>query len=289
VLLIVEEVAVLFGMNTGPRSSLEGTTNATLAALGTQITQLGRSEAIDPVLVTQRGTISMIGSGDLKSQCALRIGLGVATEADARLVIPDDTHIAADLARLAHPGSGIVQAREGRPLPVKFYRLTHDRIAGLAERAGCVRPSPDLLLADALGEDYAVRWSSARAGHLPGFTPRAGQDPARLPQPASRVPAGRSDTDREFAEIVAGFGSEKRTENGGENGTENGSGAGAARRRMLELLDASGVMGATAGRLLAMLEVEGIAPARQSLEGWLTEEEATGRVWRASHGRWKTR
>ena len=129
VILIVEEVAVIFGMNSGPRSSLEGTTNATLAGLGTQVTQLGRSEAIDPVLVTQRGAVTMIGSGDLKSQCGLRIGLGVATEADARLVVPDDLHIAADLARLAHPGSGIVQSRDGRPVPVKFYRLDHDRIA----------------------------------------------------------------------------------------------------------------------------------------------------------------
>ncbi len=140
VILIVEEVAVIFGMNSGPRTSLEGTTNATLAGLGAQVTQLGRSEAIDPVLVTQRGAVTMIGSADLKSQCALRIGLGVATEADARLVIPDDLHIAADLARLAHPGSGIVQSRDGRPVPVKFYRLDHDRIAGIAERSG--RPAP---------------------------------------------------------------------------------------------------------------------------------------------------
>ena len=140
VILIVEEVAVIFGMNGGPRTSLEGTTNATLAGLGTQVTQLGRSEAIDPVLVTQRGAVTMIGSADLKSQCALRIGLGVATEADARLVIPDDLHIAADLARLAHPGSGIVQSRDGRPVPVKFYRLDHDRIAGSPNAPA--RPGP---------------------------------------------------------------------------------------------------------------------------------------------------
>lgn len=277
VVLIVEEVAVIFGMNSGPRTSLEGTTNATLAALGTQITQLGRSEAIDPVLVTQRGTITMIGSGDLKSQCALRIGLGVATEADARLVVPDDTHIAADLARLAHPGSGIVQARDGRPMPVKFFRLAHDRIAGIAERAGYIRPSPDPLLAEALGEDYARRWSSARAGHLPGFRARAAGH-ARMPQPAGAVQAGGSDTNREFAEIVAGLGDDLE-----------GGGGGAARKRMLELLGATGVMGATPTRLLAMLEVEGIAPARESLESWLAEEESAGRVWRASHGRWKRR
>jgi hypothetical protein len=274
VILIVEEVAVIFGMNSGPRTSLEGTTNATLAALGTQITQLGRSEAIDPVLVTQRAAITTIGSGDLKSQCALRIGLGVATEADARLVVPDDTHIAADLARLAHPGSGIVQARDGRPMPVKFFRLTHDRVAGIAERAGYIRPSLEPLLADALGEDYAQRWSAARAGHLPGYGGRADGDLQRVARPAGGIQARGTDTDREFAQIVAGFG---------------GGGAGTARKRMLELLGTTGVMGATPTRLLTMLEVEGIAPARESLEAWLAEEESAGHVLRASHGRWKAR
>ena len=276
VILIVEEVAVIFGMNGGPRTSLEGTTNATLAGLGTQVTQLGRSEAIDPVLVTQRGAVTMIGSADLKSQCALRIGLGVATEADARLVIPDDLHIAADLARLGHPGSGIVQSRDGRPAPVKFYRLDHDRIAGIAERSAPARPAPDRILAEALGDDYRRRWSLERAGHLRGATERAAGEAVPSPQPPSHLRAQAADTDREFAEIVAGLG----------NGQAS---AAPARKRMLEILTGTGVMGATTTRLLAMLEVEGIAPARQSLDRWLEEEETAGRVERASHGRWKTR
>jgi heme exporter protein D len=284
VILIIEEVAVIFGMNSGPRSSLEGTTNATLAGLGTQITQLGRSEAIDPVMVTQRGAITMIGSGDLKSQCALRIGLGVATEADARLLIPDDVHMAADLARLIHPGSGIVQARSGRPVPVKFYRLTHDRIAGIAANAAAHRPAVDPMLAAALGPDYAHRWSPERAGHLPppvAEVPSAAPSYAQEAQVAqvaqtAQVPTMRAATDREFAEIIAGLGS-----------SEEGSTL--ARKRLLELLDGTGVMGATPMRLLAMLEVEGLAPTRESLDRWLAEEESAGRVMRASYGRWKTR
>ncbi|MGH3157231.1 MAG: hypothetical protein ACRDNF_11730, partial [Streptosporangiaceae bacterium] len=122
VMLIVDEAAVIFGLGTGgPRSSLDGITNTQLAALGTQITMLGRSEAIDPVFATQRGSATMTGSGDLKSQCGLRIGLGVSCESDARLIIPDDVQIAADLARLNHPGSGIVQIKQGRVTPVKFF------------------------------------------------------------------------------------------------------------------------------------------------------------------------
>src|SRR6266542_1122934 len=275
VILIVEEVAVIFGMNSGPRTSLEGTTNTTLAALGTQVTQLGRSEAIDPVLVTQRGAVTMIGSADLKSQCALRIGLGVATEADARLVIPDDTHIAADLARLVHPGSGIVQARDGRPMPVKFYRLTHARIGGIAERAGPDRPRPDELLADALGDDYRQRWSADRAGHLRRGPAGPGDSGSRDPSPDFTDDG--TETDREFAEIVAGL------------GTRDGHRDGPARKRVFQLLDAAGVMGATTARLHSMLEVEGFATARQSLDRWLAEEESAGRVRRASYGRWKTR
>jgi heme exporter protein D len=277
VILIVEEVAVIFGMNSGPRTSFEGTTNATLAGLGTQVTQLGRSEAIDPVLVTQRGAVTMLGSGDLKSQCGLRIGLRAATEADARLVIPDDLHIAADLARLVHPGSGIVQSREGRPVPVKFYRLDHDRIAGIADRLAASRPAIDHVLAEALGEDYRHRWSVERAGHLRETgTPANGAHTNYVPRAqAAQVRTGGGDTDREFAEIIAG--------------PDSGAAAAPARKRMLEILGSTGVMGATSTRLLAMLQVEGIAPARQSLDRWLEEEEMAGRVKRASHGRWKTR
>ena len=272
VILIVEEVAVIFGMNSGPRTSLEGTTNSTLAGLGTQVTQLGRSEAIDPVLVTQRGAVTMIGSADLKSQCALRIGLGVATEADARLVVPDDLHIAADLARLAHPGSGIVQSRDGRPVPAKFYRLDYDRIAGLAQRSGPARPAPDHVLAEALGEDYRRRWSMERAGHLRGASRQADGEPVALPP---HLGAHADDSGREFAEIVAGL--------------ANGQAATYARKRMLEILDSTGIWGATATRLLAMMAVEGIAPEPKSLDHWLEQEESAGRAWRASHGRWKTR
>ena len=304
VILIVEEVAVIFGMITGPRTSLEGTTNTTLAALGTQVTQLGRSEAIDPVLVTQRGAVTMIGSADLKSQCALRIGLGVATEADARLVIPDDLHIAANLARLAHPGSGIVQSRDGRPMPVKFYRLTHERIAGIAERTGSDRPRPDQVLLDALGDDYRQRWSAKRAGHLRGVRVRDSAH-ATATQPSLQIAGHGTDTDREFAEIVAGLadgdpGKQAHRAPGGEadgvGGEADGGvggradpGSGPARRRMMQLLNTVGVMGATTARLQSMLEVEGFAAARQSLDRWLTEEESAGRVKRASHGRWKTR
>jgi len=168
ILLVCDEIAVILGVGMGgPRYSDEGVTNATLAGLATQLVMTGRSEAIDPIMATQRGTVTMTGSADLKSQCALRIGLGVASEADARLIIPDDVRIAADLARLRYPGTGIVQmGKQGRVLPVKFYRIEYDEIGQIAERYGHLRPAPDRLLAEALGEDYASRWR--RAASIPG-------------------------------------------------------------------------------------------------------------------------
>ncbi len=72
-------MAVILGIGTGgPGLTEGGVTNATLAGLATRLVMTGRSEAIDLIMATQRGTVTMTGSADLKSQCALRIGLGVA-------------------------------------------------------------------------------------------------------------------------------------------------------------------------------------------------------------------
>ncbi|MGH3409387.1 MAG: LAGLIDADG family homing endonuclease, partial [Streptosporangiaceae bacterium] len=174
VLLVCDEIAVILGVGTGgPRSSLDGVTNATLARLATQLVMTGRSEAIDLIMATQRGTVTMLGSADLKSQCAVRIGLGVASEGDARLIIPDDTRIATDLARLGHPGTGIVQqGKNGRVLPVKFYRIEHEMISEIAERYGRVRPGPDKVLEEARGEDSRTRWSPGRIERIPGVGSR---------------------------------------------------------------------------------------------------------------------
>ena len=202
VLLVCDEIAVILGVGTGgPRSSLDGVTNATLARLATQLVMTGRSEAIDLIMATQRGTVTMLGSADLKSQCAVRIGLGVASEGDARLIIPDDTRIATDLARLRHPGTGIVQqGKNGRVLPVKFYRIEHEMISEIAERYGRVRPGPDKVLEEALGEDYRTRWSPGRIARIPGVGSRplvpalaGGQQriPIQAPPQAEALPAAR--------------------------------------------------------------------------------------------------
>jgi hypothetical protein len=282
VVLIVDEAAVIFGLGTGgPRSSLEGTTNSQLAALGTQITMLGRSEAIDPVFATQRGTVTMTGSGDLKSQCGLRIGLGVASESDARLIIPDDVHIAADLASLSHPGSGIVQVKHGRVTPVKFFRLEHEQIGPIAERAGRGRPRPDPLLAAALGGDYANRWAPGRAGPQPGDAPQPGDSP-RPPAHPVTVPAPRGGTEAEFQAIIARSGLATA-----EPATAGQDTAGLARTRMRDFVRRQGDRGATPAMICHLLASEDMAVTLPAIGRWLAEDEAAGLVERYTLGRWR--
>jgi S-DNA-T family DNA segregation ATPase FtsK/SpoIIIE len=288
ILLVCDEVAVILGIGTGgPRLWEGGVTNATLAGLATRLVMTGRSEAIDLVMATQRGTVTMTGSADLKSQCALRIGLGVVSEADARLIIPDDVRIAADLAKLRHPGSGIVQqGRHGRALPVKFYRIEHEMIGQIAERSGWRRPGPDPLVAEALGDDYVTRWSRYRArsglgiaglgvGGLGAGGLGAGGRPifasAAIP-PAIAAPAVR--------ELTAGPSSAP-----GESGDADHE----ARRRAVAMLRSAGVRGMTIRAVAERLASDGQDVAHQTVHRWLTEEAVAGRVESASYGRWKWR
>ena len=291
ILLVCDEIAVILGIGTGgPRTSLDGVTNATLAGLATQLVMTGRSEAIDLIMATQRGTVTMTGSADLKSQCALRIGLGVASEADARLIIPDDVRIATDLARLRHPGTGIVQqGKDGRVVPVKFYRIEHEAISPIAERYGQIRPGPDKLLEDALGEDYATRWLPHRAAKIPGIS-------SRPMVPAGFVAQnGRADAAR--VALAAGLGPRAGFVPGGLGpGTGFGPGLAAAqddghlaRRQMIVMLRSAGVRGMTIRRIAEQFAADGRETAEQTIYRWLTEEAAAGRVESASYGRWKWR
>lgn len=295
ILLIVDEAAVILGYGMGgPRTSLEGTTNTTLAGLMTQLTVTGRSEAVDPILATQRGSVTMTGSGDLKSQCGLRIGLGVATEADARLIIPDDVHIAADLARLTHPGSGIVQqGKTGRVLPVKFYRIEHDLIGPIAERTGWIRPGPDPLLAEALGPEYATRWSGERAGHLPRIAGYSAGKPVTVPPGA---------TDRKFQQIIADLTDVDQSATvtaGGRTGNNptlshndeppSTEAPHPARHRMRDFIRRNGARGTTPAIITRLFELEKLGVTGQTVQRWLTEDEAAGLVERTSRGKWRAR
>jgi hypothetical protein len=270
IVVVVDEGSVTFGMGTGgPSSSLDGVTNAHLSRLIKQLVITGRSEAINPIVAVQRGSVTMVGDGDFKSQFGLRIGLGVATEADARLIVPDDSRIAVDLARLDHRGSGIVsQGKSGRVVPVKFFRLDHDDIGPIAERWGWIQGGPDPVTEAALGEDYARRWDSDRAGHLAG----------RAATARAKVTAPPGSDDAEFAAIISDLGDiDQPVEDAGH----------VSHTRMLQLLRESGVKGMSVMAIGRALDAEGMSVARQTLHRWLAEDLAAGKVTQASYGRWK--
>jgi hypothetical protein len=276
VLLVCDEIAVILGLNTGgPLTSLHGVTNAALARLATQLVMTGRSEAIDLIMATQRGSVSMTGSADLKSQCALRIGLGVVSEEDARQIIPDNVRIAADLARLRHPGTGIVQqGKDGRVVPVKFYRIEHEAISQIAERYGHIRPGPDKLLEEALGEDYATRWLPHRAAKIPGVSSR--------PVIPAGVPAPNGHGEQARGVLASSLGPGIGLDAPGDDGH-------LARRQMVVMLRSAGVRGMTVRGISDQLAADGRGMAQQTIHRWLTEEAAAGRVEGASYGRWKWR
>jgi hypothetical protein len=190
IMIICEEVALIFGQH--------DVTNVPNARIGLQIVQLGRSEAVDVDLVAQRGTVTMLGSGDLKSQLENTFGLGVADPNDARYIF-GDTKVAADLAKLEHPGSMLVQGgRDTRIVPVKAWWVEHSEIGspgGIAESNTYVGPDLDagsVAAADAAG-GYLDRWSNERAGHLipnprPGITvPRPTADESGRGSTAERL------------------------------------------------------------------------------------------------------
>jgi FtsK/SpoIIIE family len=317
ILLVCDEIAVILGMGMGgPRSSAEGVTNLTLAGLATQLVMTGRSEAIDLIMATQRGSVTMTGSADLKSQCALRIGLGVSSEGDARLIIPDDVKIAADLARLRHPGTGIVQqGKQGRVLPVKFFRIEHDAISAIAERGSMIRPGPDPLLEEALGEDYARRWDFDRAQKIPGVFSRsmvpaaiaapvpepalelapeplvlAAPGPAELAEPVVQAapaeptaPAEQPEQGEQPEAEQAEQAEQPEAEQAEQPQAEP------ARRRMAAMLQAAGVRGMTIRAIAEQLAADGQDVAHQTIYRWLNEELVAGRAEDASYGRWKWR
>lgn len=108
VLVLCDEIAALVGKQSGPRVPERGAawwrnpTATQIAGVLTLCIQLGRSEAVDFVLFTQRATVSMVGGGDLKSQCEMRIGLGVTNKGDASSVFQNDTVNARKLSKLKH-------------------------------------------------------------------------------------------------------------------------------------------------------------------------------------------
>ncbi|GAB3429152.1 hypothetical protein [Flindersiella endophytica] len=188
IMILCEEVALIFGQH--------DVSNAANARRGLKIVQLGRSEAVSVDLVAQRGTVTMLGSGDLKSQLENTFGLGVADANDARYIF-GDTKIAADLAKLEHPGAMLVQAGlDTRILPAKAWWVAYEEIGGpggIAERntyLGLDLDAGSAAAAQAAGGYYS-RWSPERSSHLvPGAKPQPRQTYAPPSEPTTAEKLG---------------------------------------------------------------------------------------------------
>ncbi len=162
-----------------------------------ELARKGRSEEIKLILVGQRGTVTMFGDGDTKSQIGHVIGLGVARVADGQAIFPDDRTIARSLARMQHPGCMYVRAGNlSRPMPSKAYRITYDQIPVFAAQLADLRPGLDDLSADAAGEAYAQRWEWERCSHLV-------RQPSHAPAESAAEPV---DDAAAFAAITATYG-----------------------------------------------------------------------------------
>jgi hypothetical protein len=191
-MIIGDEVADIFGTDT-PRSKQHPVSNTQMVGTANDVTRQSRAAAVEPIWATQRPTISMTGSGDLKSQCGRRISLGQAAEADARSAIPDNDAAAKTIARLQFKGTALIwhAGSHTKKLPVwKIFRLDPDpeehpedieKLARIALRNSKIRPVFDEADLAALGEAYQNRWERSRlfqaiAPEPPGNVPEAPQE-----------------------------------------------------------------------------------------------------------------
>lgn len=181
IVLVIEESSVVTGVGS--------TANNRRAELAKQLVVLGRSEAVDLLVVGQRGTVTMLGSGDMASQLQLTIGLGVSKIAEAQRIFEDQA-LAREIVRYAqderYKGVMLVKHPQWNSvLPVKGYRLDPALIPGVARSNARFKPSlevPASLAADKAG-GYGTRWERWTA-------PGTGDSGDVSPVPAGDVPAG---------------------------------------------------------------------------------------------------
>lgn len=290
IVFVCDEMADLFGDATAPAGSELGEdekSNNWFTKKGTLITQKGRSEAVASIWATQRGTNGMSGTGDMKANMDVAVALKPKKLADLQYVIPDAPALAGrQLAYLCRtPGVGMVARGSDVSQVTKFLRHGHvDGQCGAdpanprcvpgcdiyqtSLEVGPVRPRLDQMTAQGLGTVYAQRWVRAQEKGLIKVPERAlsGGSPA---YGYGGAPS--------FDEVIKGLDDPERAEHPG-------------RVRMRELLSARGVLGASAGMLMNILEEEGIAPVRETLHRWLREDRDADNplVHHPSFRRWVT-
>jgi len=246
VIVVVEEASVITG--TGNYGNVK---RADLAREGLVT---GRSSGEDWLLASQRATVTMIGSGDMKSNLDVRYGMGVVDAYDARDIF-SDAKLASSLYALGddnrYRGVFLMQAPGSRRvMPVKGYWIHPSTIPGIAQRNAQYRPNLDRGTADAVHErleqlgvpgGYYGRWDRLfqelgiepvkaeqvnRSTETPGDTATQpetmGQRMVREAVERARAERAEQRADQEkqrFDEIVSGAGWDSETESWDSSGT----------------------------------------------------------------------
>jgi hypothetical protein len=271
-ILVCDELAEIFMGMTPARFRAEqlagteqGATNTDLAYLGKRLTQLGRSEAVDPVWASIRGNANTVPA-DIKAQCDLRVGLGVATLAEAQTIVPDEVRAQKLMAALQHQGTGLITSRHSPGAAGKFWRLEPSRVEEIARQTGWIRPEPDPRATEALGAAYATRWERA--------APLIDQWRA-MPAPGASLSMVRQPG--EFERIVA------RMEDPEER-------LHPARRRMREIVSEAGFVGIRVYAVERQLRKERMGVARETISRWLSADAKLDPplVELRDNGHWRT-
>ena len=216
VVLIIEESSVITGV-TGPGNSKR-------AQWVQEIVVLGRSEAVDVLIVGQRGTVTILGTGDMMSQLQYTLGLGISDAQDAQRAFGDRT-LSQEALRYAgddrYVGVELAKHPAWRsPLPIKGYLIRPVFIPGLAATNATYKPQLEADAVDtveaklaALGlPSYAGRWAryagargDIRPQDVPPQRPQTVAERLGLPESPiiAQILADR-DTDRDTARDIDG-------------------------------------------------------------------------------------
>lgn len=137
VFFICDEIAEGVGAHTGPQysSAYEGASSSDLGKLVTRAVCLGCGEQCHMILASQRGTVTMIGGGDGKSQLAGRVSFPMSSTGDGAETFQKDPRATQLLSTLEHPGSVVVDGfGYEEPMPGKV--MLAGTPANIAERVG---------------------------------------------------------------------------------------------------------------------------------------------------------
>jgi hypothetical protein len=75
----------------------------------------------------------------------------------------------------------------------------------------------------------------------------------------------------------------------GETLTAEDDGSHPARRQMRDFIRRNGARGTTPTIIARLLELEGTGVAQQTIQRWLSEDEAAGLIVRMGHSKWRAK